>query len=894
MWTAASPRLRASALKWFAIGCSIVAVASSASARQLRVFVVNPRVELRYAETYADYRDKMFALVDGSHPRRAELVQPGVLDIAAHLPSRDPSAPPDTLIVFPEDVGLVAGLIGTRGAAARAVTIEDGGSAQAFVQLFIAYQAQSDYYAARWPGLSGGFTYLFLAATDTFYRGFYETFRDLATTYGVYVAASANVTPARRIEAANHPDRVALLRDPDEPARTYAYEAVPYRSEAPTPVNTLFIFQPDGQVILEGGGGHLVRSPLDTGGVLLGSLTKAYLTEIEQFPLGLASGPVNGLDVLALPIGRIASVTSKDAWMVDVNDRYDAKRANLIIQPEAFDSWGFSVDPWLPDGFKAGGFAQVQRNPSFRYNLTPCLVGNLFDVTFDGQGAVIGKRHKPLPTQPNAWIGQNPDSGFVAVAPWIVDDPVVAQPGLSLAARRGTLVASGTALLPRSGVVCNAPNGPGACENGYRESILQVDLTLHDGDPPDRVPGPPTPAAFGAARFPLQAARGEQRHPALAVHGDDVYVAFEDSRDGSPNTYLAVSHDGGAHFTAQRVTDHPAGFFSELRPAIAVRRDGGAVFVVWQELEAHDDDDMGHIKLARFDADGRRLGDVLDVGGEADRSGKWTPAIALDSAGNPLVAWIDERDRSPRGLPLEHLYFSRGRGGGARMGRSVRVDRGAPVAAATELDNKWAPSLAVRRNSFFVTWTDFRNYQWDIYMSRSLTGGAFEVNRRVDDAHEPERIHDHPVIAVDARGTLHAVWADRRKQEPDTDIRYARSTDGGRHFSQSLVIDGAEPQLDPDTQTPSNQWHPALAVSGNEVLVVWQDNRLGDNDIFFTRSHNAGQSFDPAERVDDSGDDPSDQYRPALAVDPGVALYVAWEDERFGRSAIALTRRTLE
>ena len=71
----------------------------------------------------------------------------------------------------------------------------------------------------------------------------------------------------------------------------------------------------------------------------------------------------------------------------------------------------------------------------------------------------------------------------------------------------------------------------------------------------------------------------------------------------------------------------------------------------------------------------------------------------------------------------------------------------------------------------------------------------------------------------------------------------------------------------------------------DDVFVAWQDNRLGDNDIFFARSRDGGVAFDPDERVDDSGDDASNQYRPAIAVDRRPRLYVAWEDERFGPAA---------
>src|SRR4029453_13527902 len=136
-------------------------------------------------------------------------------------------------------------------------------------------------------------------------------------------------------------------------------------------------------------------------------------------------------------------------------------------------------------------------------------------------------------------------------------------------------------------------------------------------------------------------------------------------------------------------------------------------------------------------------------------------------------------------------------------------------------------------------------------------------------------------LAIDTRGTIHAVWADRRRQDPDTDIRYARSSNGGRSFSDSIAVDRAEQNLDPDTDTPSNQWHPAIVVDGADVFVVWQDNRLGDNEIFFPPRR---------ARRDDSGDDASNQYRPDIAVSDGM-LYVTWEDERFGPAAVAVTRR---
>jgi hypothetical protein len=107
-------------------------------------------------------------------------------------------------------------------------------------------------------------------------------------------------------------------------------------------------------------------------------------------------------------------------------------------------------------------------------------------------------------------------------------------------------------------------------------------------------------------------------------------------------------------------------------------------------------------------------------------------------------------------------------------------------------------------------------------------------------------------------------------------------------------VDDAQVGFDPDRDTPSNQWHPALAARGDRLFLAWQDNRLGSNDVFFTTSRDGGATFAPAERVDDTGAGQSGQTRPALAVGGGGArrrCYVVWEDDRGGDADVYLGRR---
>src|SRR5690242_20341158 len=258
----------------------MLALAAPAAATPVRMFAVGHKVRVDDGVTYQSFHDKMAALMDAAFPGRASLVQAGVDDVASHLFPADPAAPATALVVFPEDVGLIAALIGSRGAAAR----DQSSSVGAITALFGPYAAQYAHYNAKYPG-QPPVRPLVLALTDTLYRSFYETFRELAMTHAVYLAASFNAAPARRVEQATEPDLVALLRDPDEPSRTYAYEAV-----SPFPYNTTLVFAPDGEILVPDGAGGTLRSPSETAGVLRGSTNKAYLVPIEQPPPGNGAG----------------------------------------------------------------------------------------------------------------------------------------------------------------------------------------------------------------------------------------------------------------------------------------------------------------------------------------------------------------------------------------------------------------------------------------------------------------------------------------------------------------------------------------------------------------------------------------------------------------------------
>jgi hypothetical protein len=313
--------------------------------------------------------------------------------------------------------------------------------------------------------------------------------------------------------------------------------------------------------------------------VIRGSTSKAYLVPIEQPPPGTAAGlslsftPLRDQEVLDTPVGKLAIVISKDAWMVDVNDRFVAKGANVVLQPEAFDSWAFTTTEWSPDVFGEGGRANVQKNPEWVVNVDPDLSGNLFDITFDGQSSIIGRKRKG-PAGPldgtNAWIGQNPDTSLLAVGPWIAPDPGIANPSMTLAARRAALVADGALLKPGSGIparrrspsarartaTARASSGPTSTSRRRRRRARPTSRA------PCRLASAPPCRASGPEATPVV-----QHAPRIAARGRHVYVVWSQDDGAGSSIHLAASHDSGQTFDPPiKVSDNlPGSVTSSIR-----------------------------------------------------------------------------------------------------------------------------------------------------------------------------------------------------------------------------------------------------------------------------------------------------------------------------------------
>jgi len=307
----------------------------------------------------------------------------------------------------------------------------------------------------------------------------------------------------------------------------------------------------------------------------------------------------------------------------------------------------------------------------------------------------------------------------------------------------------------------------------------------------------------------------------------------------------------GARVTPAGVVLDPAGIIisqlaDDLRsPALAF--DGTDFLVVWQ------DDRSGN-----WDIYGARVtsaGTVLDPDGiviSQAADNQWFPAIAFDGL-NSLVVWADRRSGSDC-----DIY-------GARVTPTGLVldPDGIVIAQA---NGQWSPALAFDGTSFLVVWDDWRNgSDIDIYGARVTPSGlvldpdGIAISQASSD-------QQYPALASDGADFLVA-WEDYRSGGV-SDIYGARVTPAG------LVLDSNGIAI---SQASSYQEYAALAFNGTDFLVVWDDWRGSEIDIYGARVTPRGLVRDPDGIVISHA--ANHRYNPALASD-GLNSLVVWDDWR--------------
>jgi hypothetical protein len=335
----------------------------------------------------------------------------------------------------------------------------------------------------------------------------------------------------------------------------------------------------------------------------------------------------------------------------------------------------------------------------------------------------------------------------------------------------------------------------------------------------------------------------------VAAHEDTIDVVWYDNRDGNYEIYYKRSPDGGVTWGPDtRLTNEPSGSYN---PSIAIA--GSDIHVVWED-ERSQDVEVYH----KCSTDGGVTWGA-DVHVSTVSGPQGMPSVAV-VAGCVQVVWVDFSL-----MGNSEIYFCRSVDGGTTWDAPVQISYAAGFSSG--------PSIAAYGSNVHITWEDSRLGWWnnEIFYRRSTNDG---VNWSIEEQlTEDTTFSNTPSIAV-AGNNIHVVWEDLR--DGNFEIYCKNSTDNGQTWSSDLRL----------TNDAGDSHYPSAAASGSNIHITWQDNRDGNDEIYYKVSEDYGMSWDPDIRLTN---DQSISQNASIAVSE-QKLHVVWADERDGNWEIYYKR----
>jgi hypothetical protein len=307
-------------------------------------------------------------------------------------------------------------------------------------------------------------------------------------------------------------------------------------------------------------------------------------------------------------------------------------------------------------------------------------------------------------------------------------------------------------------------------------------------------------------------------------------------------------------------------------PTVAYDDRTGAALVAW----IGGDHGRPDVYLAAERADGSTGAAVRvnDVPGDAAPHDQAPAQVAVGPGGSVYVVWQSTREVPGRRFPASDLRFARSTDGGKTFSRAITVndDAGGPPSSHTFHDVAVAPDGTV-----YVSWLDSR-VRDSAAASRPLPAAPKQEAAPASTARSQPTESGHGMEGRSMGG--HGGHGGEDPTLPGSEIRVARSADGGKTFEASRVVDAG---VCPCCRT-------SLAVGPDgAVYVAWRKVFAGDvRDVVVARRGPRDEAFSAPVRVHADGwvFPGCPHAGPSLAVDGRGRLHVAWYTGREGRQGL--------
>ncbi|MDH3593418.1 MAG: VCBS repeat-containing protein [Rhodospirillales bacterium] len=353
-----------------------------------------------------------------------------------------------------------------------------------------------------------------------------------------------------------------------------------------------------------------------------------------------------------------------------------------------------------------------------------------------------------------------------------------------------------------------------------------------------------------------------QRFPAVATAPDGDYVVVWQSQgqDGDLYGVFAQRFDAAGTALGPEFPVNAATTKGQRNPAVAMDADGDFV-VAWESGQGTTYD----IFARRFDAAGTPLDANEFQVNTTTTNVQRVPAVAMDDAGNFVVAW--------EGLGLDGsfnaVFARRYDAAGGALGGEFQVN------THTTLSQEM-PAVAMDFDGDFVVAWQSGEQDGDFY-------GVFV--RRYDAAGNPLDVSEvqvnnfttgsqqNPAVAMDFDGNFVVAWRSDQQDGDNFGVFVKRFDAAG------TALDGADIQV--NVTTTGSQTNPAVAMDfDGDFVVAWHGDGLGDGFGIFARRFDAAGTALGGEFLVNTVTAQA-QTSPAVAMDADGDFVVAWESYVF-------------
>ncbi len=362
-----------------------------------------------------------------------------------------------------------------------------------------------------------------------------------------------------------------------------------------------------------------------------------------------------------------------------------------------------------------------------------------------------------------------------------------------------------------------------------------------------------------SSAVPICTAIGNQSYPQAVFNGTEgVIVVWIDERSGMPQIYAQrVDTTGTPVWTLDGIDISPSAYYPGN---VRIISDGaGGAIVAWYDYPSG----SGDIFAQRIDVDGNLYWGPDGILVCDDVNEQNSPEIVADGSGGAVIVWADHRSGE---VGDGDIYAQRVDAEGNLLWADDM-----PVCIAGE--SQGFPSLVGDSNGgAYITWHDFRNGYWDVYVQRIDQNGSPVWTLDGINVCSQSWFKTRPQIVADGSGGVIVAWWDDR------------SVDYEGVYAQRIDSDGTPAWVDCGVQLfPSDAYTGFVMIpDGNGGAIVAVD--AWNNDFSYTDIY--------AQKVDYDGNvhwgpkgiavclAENYQLGPDLVSDGFGGAVIAWEDYR--------------